>query len=187
MDSKRIHEIRLAGSGGQGIILASIILAEAAVISGRYAAQTSTYGPEARGGSSKAETLISDRPIGFTKVQHPTFFLAFSQKALDRYGDNLSPDCLVLIDTGMTVPEGISEARVIQAPLSATARDVIGKIQTANIVAVGFINEMLALVDEATMRQAAILHVPRGTEQLNVRAFEEGVRLARDWKKEHGR
>ena len=71
------QELRLAGSGGQGVILASVILAEAALISGRFTAQSQSYGPEARGGSCKAETLISDRPIGFTKVQNPTFHLYF--------------------------------------------------------------------------------------------------------------
>ena len=73
-------EIRLAGSGGQGVILASVILAEAAVQAGKYTAQSQSYGPEARGGSCKAETLISDAPIGFTKVQHPNFLLGSSRE-----------------------------------------------------------------------------------------------------------
>ena len=76
-------ELRLAGSGGQGVILASVILAEAAVQSGKYTAQSQSYGPEARGGACKAETLISDAPIGFTKVQQPSFLMALTQKALD--------------------------------------------------------------------------------------------------------
>ena len=76
-------EIRLAGSGGQGIILATIILAEAAVIAGKNTAQSQSYGPEARGGMCKAEVIISDEPIGFTKVTSPDFLLALTQSSLD--------------------------------------------------------------------------------------------------------
>ena len=82
MENKR-YEMRFAGSGGQGVILASVILAEAAVIAGLHTVQSQAYGPEARGGACRAETLISETPIGFTKVQHPTFLMALTQKSLD--------------------------------------------------------------------------------------------------------
>ncbi|MBQ2050025.1 MAG: 2-oxoacid:acceptor oxidoreductase family protein, partial [Spirochaetales bacterium] len=86
------QELRLAGSGGQGVILATVILAEAAIIAGKHTAQSQAYGPEARGGSCKAETLISDEPIGFTKVQNPTFLMALTQKSLDEYGPGAGED-----------------------------------------------------------------------------------------------
>ena len=76
-------ELRLAGSGGQGVILATVILAEAAVLAGKHTAQSQAYGHEARGGSCKAEVLISDAPIGFTKVRRPTFLMALTQASLD--------------------------------------------------------------------------------------------------------
>lgn len=75
-------ELRLVGSGGQGMILSSVILAEAAVLAGKHAAQSQAYGPEARGGACKAEVLISDEPIGFPKVTRPTLLLALTQAAL---------------------------------------------------------------------------------------------------------
>ena len=101
------QELRLAGSGGQGVILATVILAEAAILSGKHTAQSQAYGPEARGGSCKAETLISDGPIGFTKVQNPTFLMALTQKSFDQYGPEVDEDCLVMIDSTLTPPEGL--------------------------------------------------------------------------------
>jgi len=184
--SKNIrNEIRLVGSGGQGIILATVILAEAAVIAGRSTAQSQAYGPEARGGSCKAEVLISDRPIGFTKVQNPTFLMALTQNALDQYAPGISEDCLVLIDSSLTPPKNLKESQIITRQILVTARDTIGKIQTANIVAIGCINEFLGIASKEVMQQAVSMHVPKGTEKLNAKALEEGSRLALEWKKEH--
>lgn len=116
-------ELRLSGSGGQGVILASVILAEAAVIAGKYAAQSQSYGPEARGGSCKAECIISDSEIGFTKVTHPTFLMALTQKALDQYSAELPKDALVVIDSTLTSPESLCENRVVSLPILETAKN----------------------------------------------------------------
>lgn len=171
-------ELRLAGSGGQGVILASVILAEAAVQSGKYTAQSQSYGPEARGGACKAETLISDDPIGFTKVQQPTFLMALTQKALDTYTRALTENCLVLVDEGLTVPENLNGHRVLRLPILRTAKETVGRAQTANVLAVGCINALLGITDMETLKKAASLHIPRGTEEINLKALAEGVKLA---------
>ena len=171
-------ELRLAGSGGQGVILASVILAEAAVQSGKYTAQSQSYGPEARGGACKAETLISDDPIGFTKVQQPTFIMALTQKALDTYTRALPENCLVLVDEGFTVPENLNGHRVLRLPILRTAKETVGRAQTANVLAVGCINALLGITDMETLKKAASLHIPRGTEEINLKALAEGVKLA---------
>lgn len=171
-------ELRLAGSGGQGVILASVILAEAAVQSGKYTAQSQSYGPEARGGACKAETLISDDPIGFTKVQQPTFLMALTQKALDTYIRALPENCLVLVDEGLTVPENLNDHRVLRLPILRTAKETVGRAQTANVLAVGCINALLGITDMETLKKAASLHIPRGTEEINLKALAEGVKLA---------
>ena len=171
-------ELRLAGSGGQGVILASVILAEAAVQSGKYTAQSQSYGPEARGGACKAETLISDDPIGFTKVQQPTFLMALTQKALDTYTRALPENCLVLVDEGLTVPENLNGHRVLRLPILRTAKETVGRAQTANVLAVGCINALLGITDMETLKKAASLHIPRGTEDINLKALAEGVKLA---------
>lgn len=171
-------ELRLAGSGGQGVILASVILAEAAVQSGKYTAQSQSYGPEARGGACKAETLISDDPIGFTKVQQPTFLMALTQKALDTYTRALPENCLVLVDEGLTMPENLNGHRVLRLPILRTAKETVGRAQTANVLAVGCINALLGITDMETLKKAASLHIPRGTEEINLKALAEGVKLA---------
>ena len=171
-------ELRLAGSGGQGVILASVILAEAAVQSGKYTAQSQSYGPEARGGACKAETLISDDPIGFTKVQQPTFLMVLTQKALDTYTRALPENCLVLVDEGLTVPENLNGHRVLRLPILRTAKETVGRAQTANVLAVGCINALLGITDMETLKKAASLHIPRGTEEINLKALAEGVKLA---------
>lgn len=185
MEPSSRHDIRLAGNGGQGVILATIILAEAAILNGKYAAQTGTYGPEARGGACKAELLISDKPIGFTKVLDPTFLLVLTKKALDRYAPRISAGSLVMLDTGLEIPEGVAPSHVITLPILHTARHVVGKIQTANIVAIGAINEFLHLTSEDIMRKAVLMHVPSGSRDVNTRALEAGKQLALDWKRDH--
>jgi len=171
------QELRLAGSGGQGVILASVILAEAAVLAGKYAAQSQSYGPEARGGACRAETLISDSPIGFTKVQRPGLLMALTQKALDQYARDLPEGCTLLVDEELAPPEAAGCA-VVRAPILKTARETVGRQQTANIVAVGCINALLKLTDPETLKRAVLMHVPKGTEALNMRALEEGEKLA---------
>ena len=171
-------ELRLAGSGGQGVILASVILAEAAVLAGRHTAQSQAYGPEARGGSCKAEVLISDEPIGFTKVRRPTFLMALTQASLNEYTANLPEDCLVLMDDSLTAPENLKPEQIVALPILRTARETVGNALTANIVAVGCINSLLHLVPEAELEQAVLLHIPHGTETLNRAALRAGIALA---------
>ena len=166
-------ELRLAGSGGQGVILATVILAEAAILAGKYTAQSQAYGPEARGGSCKAEVLISEAPIGFTKVQKPTFLMVLTQKALDDYGRDLPENCVVLADESLQIPQELNLPHLTQLPILRTAQEKVGKAMTANIVAVGAINALLGLVSQDVLREAVMLHVPKGTEALNARAMYE--------------
>ncbi len=170
-------EIRLAGSGGQGIILATVILAEAAIIAGKHTAQSQSYGPEARGGACKAEVIVSDTEIGFTKVQTPTFLMALTQKSLDKYSKNLPKDCLVLIDEGLSVPQNLDGYKVIKLPILSTAAEKVGRLMTANIVAVAAINGLLKLVDDESLKTAVFMHIPKGTEALNEKALNEGFKL----------
>ncbi len=170
-------ELRLSGSGGQGIILASVILAEAAVIAGKHTAQSQSYGPEARGGSCKAECIISDEEIGFTKIVTPTFLMALTQKSLDEYSKNLNPETMVLIDEELTVPACLKENRVVALPILRTAKEKVGKSFTANIVAVGAVNKLLGIVSSKELRGAVLMHIPSGTETINMAALDAGEAL----------
>lgn len=170
-------EIRLAGSGGQGIILATIILAEAAIEAGKYTAQSQSYGPEARGGMCKAEVVIDEEPIGYTKVENPTFLMALTQESLDKYTKSIDKNCLVLVDSSLTVPEILDPKNVTKVPILETAVKGVGKAFTANIVAVAAINALLGLVDYKDLRTAVLSHVPKGTEEINEKALKLGAGL----------
>lgn len=170
-------EIRLAGSGGQGVILATIILAEAALEADKHTAQSQSYGPEARGGMCKAEVIISDDPIGFTKVQEPTFLMALTQDSLEKYAKSVNKECLILVDSSLKVPQYLDSTKVTKAPILQTAVEKVGKAFTANIVAVGAINRLLNIVSEKDLETAVMRHVPKGTEAINGKALAEGAAL----------
>lgn len=172
-------ELRLTGSGGQGVILATIILAEAALSGGKNAVQSQSYGPEARGGMCKAEVIISDEKIWFTKVQNPTFLLALTQEALDKFSKGVDKDCLVMADSSLSVPENLKDNRVLCVPILKTAREVVGKSFTANIIAVAAINAALDLVPFEVLKECVLDRIPKGTEEINIKALEEGAKLAK--------
>ena len=167
-------ELRLAGSGGQGIILASIILAEAAVMSGCCAAQTQSYGPEARGGMCKAEVVIDNNFILFPKVTAPTFLMALTQQAADNYTVGLDKNCFILLDDHIKAPELLSRENTLQVPILKTALAATGKQFTSNIVSVGVINGILKLFDLSVLENAVKMHVPEGSEPLNLKALHAG-------------
>ena len=177
MMEKQRFEMRFAGSGGQGVILASVIFAEAAVISGLHTVQSQAYGPEARGGVSKAETILSNGEIWYSKVILPDFLLALTQASLDTYTKSLAEGATVMMDDSLARPSGLDEAQVIRIPILRTARETVGKSFTANIVSVGAINAALGLFDNECLLEAVRRHIPAGTEAINKKAVEAGAAL----------
>lgn len=171
------HEIILSGSGGQGMILASIILAQAAIQENKNAAQSQSYGPEARGGMCKAELIVSDSYISFPRVINPTFILALSQSSLDNYTRRISDKCIVMADESLIVPQWLNPNQVIRVPVLDTARTKVGKIFTANIVAVGAINKVLNIASRDNLKEAVMMHIPKRTEDINIKALEAGEKL----------
>jgi len=168
------HEMRFTGSGGQGIILASVILTEAALIAGFNGVQSQSYGPEARGGVCKAEVIICEGDIGFAKVVKPTFLLALTQSSLDRYSAGLDSDCVIIADSSLVGPKGIE---MISLPIIDTAKEKVGKAFVANIVALGAINAKLNIVPFEALKMAVLKYVPKGTDEINIRALEAGAAL----------
>ena len=178
-------EIRLVGAGGQGVILASVILAEAAVRAGRYACQTQSYGPEARGGACKAEAVISDEKIAYPEVTDPLFVMALTQKAADKYIKNLREDAIVVADSRVVLPEEAANYKVYQLPILETAEKEIGKAVTANMVATGVINHILGICPVEKLEEAVRNRVPKGTEEINVKAMKAGSQLKLEEPDEH--
>jgi 2-oxoglutarate ferredoxin oxidoreductase subunit gamma len=170
-------ELRLSGSGGQGLILAGIILAEAAINQGLNAIQTQSYGPEARGGASKAEVIISDTEIDFPKVQMPDLFLALTQDAANKYIKGISPTGIVVVDEEIDLPENLVAGKIYKLPIIRTAAEKLGKPIVANIVALGVLTELLDVLSRESVEEAVLSRVPKGTIELNRTAIMEGYAL----------
>lgn len=174
----QLVEIRLSGTGGQGIILAGIILAEAAILEGKNAIQSQSYGPEARGGASKSEVLISDGDIYYPKVANPDIFLALSQEACDKYAGGVKDSGTVIIDSSITFDhKGKEGIKVISVPILNTAEDKLQKPMVANIIALGAIVGSTGILSKDALEKAVLSRVPKGTEELNKKALEEGYAL----------
>lgn len=166
-------EIRLAGEGGQGMILAGVILAEAAAIyDGKNVAQTQTYGPEARGGASKAEVVISNEPIDYPKVISADVLVAMSQEACDKYASNLKKDGLLIVDVDKVKRIPLTSA--IKIPITRVAIESSGKAITANVVALGVLVGLTGIVSRDAIQKAILARAPKGTEEMNYKALERG-------------
>ena len=172
--------IRLTGSGGQGVILISVILAESAVLNGDKAVQSQAYGPEARGGMCQADTIISNEEIWFSKPEKPDVLLALTQASMNKFSKDTTPNSVIIADTGLSIPGNCAASRIYRIPILETASKVVGKAMTANIVAVAAINTILELFPEEIMLEAVKMHIPAGTEELNMRAYDEGRKIAKN-------
>jgi 2-oxoglutarate ferredoxin oxidoreductase subunit gamma len=171
-------EIRLSGSGGQGIILASIILAEAAgIYEGYHVSQTQSYGPEARGGRCKAEVVISSNQIDYPKAVQLDMMLALNQASCDAYCFNFKHNGLLLVDSGLV--EQVPTSRVVELPFTQIARDVTGGDMAANIVALGVLVQLCPILSTKNLESALSARVPKGTKQTNSKALKAGIKAAK--------
>lgn len=170
-------EIRLAGEGGQGMILAGIILAEAAAIyDDLFAVQTQSYGPEARGGASKAEVIICGKDIDFPEVIQADALVALSQEACDKYGGNLKKKGLLIVDEDKV--GRVTTSNAIKVPISRLAQEITGRTITANVVALGVLVGMTGIVSKEAIEKAVTARAPKGTEEMNKKALQAGFSLA---------
>ncbi len=179
------YEIRLSGSGGQGLILMGIVLAEAVgVYEGKYVAQTQSYGPEARGGSSKAEVIVSEEEIDYPKAMKVDLLLAMNQKSCDEFYPELKAGGLLIVDS--TFVKQVPTPKVYQIPFTRIAREKLKREMVANIVALGALTQLTPMVSPKSMEMAVLGRVPRGTEKLNRDALKAGMsaakRAKREWK-----
>lgn len=177
-------EIRMTGSGGQGVIMGTIIIAEAAYDDGRQVIQCQAYGPEARGGSSKAETIVSDDRIHYTKIKYPDLLLSLTQESLNKFKDAVKPETIFVVDSDIEVPEEIKAAhKVYSLPILDSAKDVIKNKMSANIISCGVVNEITHVASQEAMERAVLNHVPKGTGDSNLAALRLGGQMIRDYEK----
>ena len=171
------YEICLSGSGGQGIILAALVLAEAAgIFEGKEVCQSQSYGPEARGGASKADVIISDEPIDYPKVIQPDLLLSMNQEACDIYFQSLKPEGLLVIDSSLV--DQIPTNRVVAIPFTQIARKDLKKEGAANMVALGAVGVLSQIISPKSLERALMKRAPKGSEKINRRALHAGIKEA---------
>ncbi len=176
------YEIRLSGSGGQGLILAGIILAEAAgIYEGKFVAQTQSYGPEARGGASRSDVIISDEEIDYPKAIRFDMLVAMNQKSCDQYFPELKPEGILLVDS--TFVSEVLREKAVAIPFTRIAREKTGREIVANIVFLGALTEFGRVVGREAMEAAVLGRVPPGTEALNRTALQAGIEAAEKFKR----
>jgi 2-oxoglutarate ferredoxin oxidoreductase subunit gamma len=168
-------EVRFAGFGGQGIIKSGIIVAAAASIhAGKNSVQTQSYGPESRGGACKSEVVISEEEIDFPKLVQPDVLVVMSQAAYNDYADDIREGGTVIMDPDMIPTEkDLRKVKIFKVPATKMA-DQLGRRIVANIVMLGAFVAITRLLDENVVKESIKENIPKGTEELNLAAFEKG-------------
>ena len=170
-----LTEIRFAGFGGQGILLAaSIVGRTAAIYEHGYATMTQSYGPEARGGASSAQVVLSSEPILYPYTTHEDILVTLSQEAFTRFSPGMKPGGLLLVEEDLVRVDGLrGTERVFGIPATRFAED-LGKRVVLNIIMVGFFAALSSLGQPKSYHQAISASVPKALVELNLRAFEKG-------------
>ena len=172
------NEVRFSGSGGQGIILAATLLADAAVATGREVLATQSYGPEARGGASKAEVIVADHEIDFPEVTAPDVTVCLSQEAFDAYAALTIGGGVVVTDDELVESRPLEGRRLVGLPFTRIAEDELGKAIAANIVMLGALQALTGVVEREALADAVRRRLPAKIVELNLRALELGASSA---------
>jgi 2-oxoglutarate ferredoxin oxidoreductase subunit gamma len=169
-------EIRIAGSGGQGVVLAGHILGKAAAYDGKKVVQTQSYGAEARGSMAKSEVIISDREIGFPMVTRCDILLTMNQEALDRHLKDVKDDGILVIDsTNVKQPE--RKMKLFKVPATETADKIFGTKVCANMFMLGALAKVTRIVSDASLEKAIVDTMEKQTANMNVQAYRKGKEL----------
>ena len=166
-------EIIITGFGGQGIVLAGHILGMAATLGdNRQSTLVQSYGPEARGGACSAEVMISDKSIYYPYVRNPNILVCMSQSGFEKFIGQLNPGGTLLIDRDLVRPRGID--RAFYSIRSTHLAEELGKVMIANIIMLGFLTSITGAISVDAARNAIMESVPKGTEKMNITAFNKG-------------
>jgi len=176
-------EIRLSGSGGQGLILAGIILAKAAVHDKRRVTQTQSYGPESRGGYSRADVIIGDSEIYFPEATQFDVLLALTQEACDVYLFDLKEDGILIVDTTYVKNISMTNACIFEVPFTELAMEHLGSPITTNIISLAFLVKVAGIVKEESLKAAISESVKPAFLEVNHKAMQLGFDLAAKYKK----
>ena len=180
------REIRIAGFGGQGIVLSGHIVGQAAsVCEDGFATLTQSYGPEARGGACTAEVVISDEPIDYPYAQDPKVVIILSQEAYAKYGHSLAAETMIIIDPDLVKPDPSPNPEPLSIPATRMAREM-GREVVANIIMLGLLAAVNDVVSYEALKKSVLTSVPKGTEEFNMKAFELGHSYGLEQAKQSG-
>jgi 2-oxoglutarate ferredoxin oxidoreductase subunit gamma len=170
-------EIRIGGSGGQGVVLAAQVLGKAAVLDEKNALQTQAYGAEARGSLTKSEVIISDSKIGFPAVRKCDILVAMNQESLNAFLKDLKETGTLIVDSTnvTTIPE--TKAKVYKVPITEIAKKTFGEALYANMIMLGAFTKITILVSKKAMVKAIKESVSEKTVETNTKAFKKGLQL----------
>ncbi len=168
-------EIRIAGFGGQGVILTGYIFGKAAsLFDVKYATLIQSFGPEARGSACSAQVIVSEEVIDYPYLRKPNVLIALSQEAYTKYAPSVKDGGIVIVEEEMvSVNENPGSVKLYSVPATRIA-DQLGRRIVMNMVVIGFFTAVTGLLDKQAVRKAVEDSIPRGTEELNLKAFEEG-------------
>jgi len=169
-------EIRIAGAGGQGVVTAGRILAEAAILSGREATHSQVYGPQSRGGASRSDVVIATESIGFPLADHIDLLVVLSAEAYAKYESELGLDGSLIVDD-RCAPDSLN-GNAARFPVVDTARSVSGGQLVTGVVALGVLQAHTGVVDADALAQAVAARVPTQHRNMNLDALAAGMRLA---------
>ncbi len=177
----QLTEIRVAGFGGQGVILAAMVIGKAASIyEGGFATMTQSFGPEARGGACSAQVITSDQPVLYPYVTNPDILVVMSQEAYTKFSPEVKPNGTLIIEQDLVrisnLPEG---TRIYSCPATRIAED-LGKRMVLNVVMVGFFAAVGGTLKPESLRSAVLESVPPAFKDLNAKAFDAGYKYGVD-------
>ncbi|MGA2136758.1 MAG: 2-oxoacid:acceptor oxidoreductase family protein [Bryobacteraceae bacterium] len=171
----RLTEIRIAGFGGQGVILAATVIGKAAsIFQGAYATMTQSFGPEARGGSSSAAVILSPEPIAYPYVTQPDVLVVLSQEAYTRFMPELKPGGTLIVERDLVRVNGVPSGMRVYSVAATRLAEELGRKMVLNMVVAGFFGAVTALLDPEALRQAVAASVPESFRELNLRAYDKG-------------
>ena len=183
----RLTEIRIAGFGGQGVILSAAIIGKASCIfQNDYATMTQSFGPEARGGSSSAQVILSDEPVAYPYITQPDILIVMSQEAFTRFSPELKDGGILIVEQDLVRVAGLkSGIKLFSVPVTRLAEE-LGKKMVLNVVMVGFFGAVTGLLDPENLRKAVEDSVPPASQKLNLQAFDKGFEYGMKFIAERG-
>jgi 2-oxoglutarate ferredoxin oxidoreductase subunit gamma len=176
-------EFRFSGSGGQGLILAGIILAKAAINEGYRVTQTQSYGPESRGGFSRADVIVSNNQIYFPEAQYFDYLIALTQESADKYIYDLKETGLLLIDTGLVKNLGMTVNNLIEVDLTEITLDKLGSVLPVNVVSLSCVARLSGIVTDKSLEMAIRDSLRPALIDINIKAMKLGFEIAEHAKK----